>query len=81
MSTESKEFVRMRADAFAMAAHQAARHITGTCLDGAAPSSLREAMADASDDTKRKRCICCQEWRQIRIMAHVCDECAEMGGE
>lgn len=76
-SIESREFVRLRSDQFAMAAHEAARHITGTFLDGAAPTTLREAQADEADNTRRKKCLCCGQWRQIRLMMHVCEPCHE----
>ena len=76
-SIESREFVRVRDDELTMAAHEATRHFAGTCLDGAAPTTLREAQADAAEDTRRKKCICCREWRQIRLVMHVCEPCHE----
>jgi hypothetical protein len=37
--------------------------------------TLREARAEAADETCRRKCLCCQEWRQIRSVMHVCDPC------
>lgn len=76
-SVESIEYVKMRDDQFTMEAHRATRHFSGTLLDGAAPTTLREAQADAADNTRRKRCLCCGKWRQIRVMMHVCMSCFE----
>lgn len=78
-SIESNEYVRMRTDQFAMAAHEAQRvnsHITGTLLDGCGPT-LAEAREDAAAETRRKKCLCCGQWRMIRVMMHVCEPCFE----
>lgn len=73
-SIESREFVQLRADQFAMAAHESARHITGTCLAGEGPT-LRECREDEALNTRWGMCLCCGERRQIRVMMHVCESC------
>lgn len=74
MSIESMELVKLRSDQFAMAAHQANAECGMRSAELDRPT-LQEVMADAAEETRRKKCLCCGQWRQIRVMMHVCEPC------